>query len=57
MCVCVQVGELVWARVSRAHRHMEAELSCVEVSGKGNGLGKLPVAGYLIHCSSGLARK
>ena len=56
---CVpQVGELVYARVSHAHKDLETELSCVEgSSGKANGLGALPVAGYLQHCSMGLARK
>lgn len=53
----LQVGELVYARVSRAHRDMEAELSCMDTSGKANGLGQLPVEGYLVHCSIGLARK
>ena len=49
---------MVYARVSRAHKDMEAELSCVDgTSGKSNGLGPLPVQGYLIHCSMGLARK
>ena len=53
-----QVGEVVYARVSRAHRDMEAELSCIDGSGKASGLGPLPVAGYLIQrCSIGLARK
>ena len=52
-----QVGEVVYARVSRAHRDSEPELSCVDPSGKANGLGPLPVSGYLFKCSIGLCRK
>lgn len=54
-----QVGEVVYCRVSRAHRAIEAELSCVEGSGKAGGLGPLPSSPHsnLFHCSLGLCRK
>lgn len=52
----LQVGEMVYARVSRAHKHMEPELCCVETNGKANGLGKLDDTGYMLHCSLGLCR-
>ena len=52
-----QVGELVYAVVTRAHPHIEPELSCVDGSGKSVGLGQLSTAGYLLKCSLGLCRK
>ena len=52
-----QVGELVYAVVTRAHPHIEPEVSCVDGSGKSDGLGQLSTAGYLLKCSLGLCRK
>ncbi len=55
----LQVGEVVYARVVRAHKDIEPELSCMEVSGKASGLGPLPASpsGYMLQCSMGLSRK
>ena len=48
----------MYARVSRSHKDMEPELSCVDgTSGKSAGLGQLPVEGNMLHCSIGLCRK
>ena len=49
---------MVYARVSRSHRDMEPELSCVNgTSWKSDGLGQLPVEGNILRCSIGLCRK
>ena len=53
----MQVGELVYGIVTRAHPHCEPEMACVDGSGKSDGLGPLPVQGYMIKCSLGLCRK
>lgn len=51
------VGALVYARVSLAHRHMDAELECVSSStGKADGLGPL-AGGMLFYISLGMARR
>ena len=55
--VVFQVGELVYAIVTRAHPHIEPEISCVDGSGKSDGLGALDISGFLIRCSLGLCRK
>ncbi|KAF4124574.1 exosome complex component RRP40 [Geosmithia morbida] len=50
-------GALVYARVSMADRHMDAELECVHPStGKSEGLGPL-VGGMLFPISLGMARR
>ncbi|KAI2619662.1 hypothetical protein GGR54DRAFT_123437 [Hypoxylon sp. NC1633] len=50
-------GALVYARVSLANRHMDAELECVSPStGKADGLGPL-TGGMLFDISLGLARR
>ena len=51
------IGALVYARVSLANRHMDAELECVSSStGKADGLGPL-VGGMLFAISLGMARR
>lgn len=52
-----QVGQLVYAVVSRAHCHIEPEISCVDGSGKSDGLGPLDITGFMVRCSLGLSRK
>jgi exosome complex component RRP40 len=50
-------GALVYARVSLAHKHMDAELECVSpTTGKADGLGPL-VGGMLFRISLGMARR
>lgn len=51
----VQIGDLVFARVVTAGKHIEAELSCVNASGKSGGFGQIS-GGYMFACSSGLCR-
>jgi exosome complex component RRP40 len=53
----LQVGELVYAVVSRAHPHLEPEISCMDGGGKSDGLGPIPTSGFMIRCSLGLCRK
>ncbi|KAG6015139.1 hypothetical protein E4U43_005655 [Claviceps pusilla] len=50
-------GALVYARVSMANKHMDAEVECVNAStGKADGLGPL-TGGMLFHISLGMARR
>ncbi|RDA87370.1 hypothetical protein CP532_6982 [Ophiocordyceps camponoti-leonardi (nom. inval.)] len=50
-------GALVYARVSLAEKHMDAELECVSATtGKSDGLGPL-FGGMLFHISLGMARR
>ncbi|KAG5982435.1 hypothetical protein E4U55_001883 [Claviceps digitariae] len=50
-------GALVYARVSMANKHMDAEIECVNPStGKADGLGPL-TGGMLFHISLGMARR
>ncbi|KAK0387932.1 hypothetical protein NLU13_4177 [Sarocladium strictum] len=50
-------GALVYARVSLAHRHMDAEIECVSSStGKADGLGPL-TGGMVFNVSLGMARR
>ena len=57
MISTTKVGELVYAVVSRAHPHIEPEISCVDGSGKSDGLGPIETTGFMIRCSLGLSRK
>lgn len=52
----IQVGDVVYAKLSTAGRDMEPELVCVDSHGKANKLGKLE-DGFLITCSLNLIRK
>ncbi|KAG6038776.1 hypothetical protein E4U41_003708 [Claviceps citrina] len=50
-------GALVYARVSMANKHMDAELECVSpATGKADGLGPL-TGGMLFHISLGMSRR
>lgn len=51
----LQVGDLVYARVSAAPRDMDPELSCVDVTGKSSGYGPL-TGGMTFTVSSAQAR-
>ncbi|KXS20375.1 hypothetical protein M427DRAFT_94422 [Gonapodya prolifera JEL478] len=52
----LEVGSLVYARVSVAHRDMEPELECVDqTTGRAEGFGELK-GGFMIKCSLGMAR-
>ncbi|KAK3930836.1 Exosome complex component RRP40 [Frankliniella fusca] len=52
----IQVGDVVYAKLSTAGRDMEPELVCVDSHGKAGKLGKLE-DGFLITCSLNLIRK
>ncbi|KAL2652975.1 hypothetical protein R1flu_021103 [Riccia fluitans] len=51
----LQPGAAVYARVVKAHRDVQPELSCMDVSNKSSGFGSLK-NGYVFECSTGLAR-
>ncbi|ORX49315.1 hypothetical protein BCR36DRAFT_353753 [Piromyces finnis] len=52
----LEIGALVYARVSLANKDMEPELECISATtGKANGFGELK-NGFLIKCSLGLCR-
>jgi len=50
-------GDVIFGRLVVANKEMEPEISCVESSGKANGLGVLPKDGLLFHVSLNLSRK
>lgn len=52
----VKVGDLVYARVVVAAKDVEPELSCIDNSGKSDGMGQLQ-DGYSFVCTLGLCRK
>ncbi|CAH3036535.1 unnamed protein product [Porites lobata] len=52
----IQIGDIVYARLSVANKDMEPELDCTDGSGKSMGLGPLN-GGFMITCSLGLSRK
>ncbi|XP_065069498.1 putative exosome complex component rrp40 [Rhopilema esculentum] len=52
----LQIGDLVYARLSMVNKDMEPELTCMDTTGKSNGLGQLN-GGFLIKVSLRLARK
>lgn len=52
----IQVGDVIYAKLSTAGRDMEPELVCVDSHGKAGKLGKLE-DGFLITCSLNLIRK
>lgn len=53
----LSAGDLVYARVAIAHKHLEPELECLSAStGKSDGLGPL-TGGMLFPISLGLARR
>ncbi|KAJ3344345.1 exosome non-catalytic core subunit rrp40 [Gonapodya sp. JEL0774] len=52
----LEVGSLVYARVSLANRDMEPELECVDqTTGRAEGFGELK-GGFVVSCSLGMAR-
>ncbi|EGS23139.1 uncharacterized protein CTHT_0008000 [Thermochaetoides thermophila DSM 1495] len=54
----LQPGQLVYARVSLANRHMDPELECVNPStGKADGLGPITGPGCVFEVSLGFARR
>ncbi|KAI5464177.1 hypothetical protein BGZ63DRAFT_411951 [Mariannaea sp. PMI_226] len=53
----LSAGALVYARITQANKHMDAELECVSSStGKSDGLGPLP-GGMVFNVSLGMARR
>eukprot|EP00042_Codosiga_hollandica_P016723 m.43577 g.43577 ORF g.43577 m.43577 type:complete len:241 (+) comp46750_c0_seq4:1-723(+) len=52
----LEIGALVYAKVTLANKDMEPELACTESSGAAQGLGPL-VDGYMFACTTGLARR
>ncbi|KYQ94335.1 putative nuclease [Tieghemostelium lacteum] len=50
----LNVGNLVYARVSVANKDMEPEIVCLSVRNKSEGFGQL-MAGYLFNCTLGLS--
>lgn len=51
-----QVGSLLYARVSLAHKDMEPELECFDAqTRKAEGFGELK-GGFLVHCSLKMCR-
>lgn len=53
----VQVGSLVYARVSLAHKDMEPELECFDAqTRKSEGYGELK-GGFLVKCSLKMCRE
>ena len=55
-CFVVQIGDLVYGRLSVANKDMEAELVCIDPNGKANGMGPLKEGFYFTN-SLGLTRK
>lgn len=53
----VQVGDVVYAKLLIASKHMESELVCVDSFGKKGKLGVLDANGMLFSCSMNLVRK
>ena len=55
-CLIFQVGSLLYARVSLAHKDMEPELECFDAqTRKAEGFGELK-GGFLVHCSLKMCR-
>lgn len=53
----LNVGTLIYARVSLANKDMEPELECINpTSGKAEGYGELK-GGFMFKCSLGMARR
>ena len=53
----LEVGALVYARVSLANKDMEPEIECINPSsGKADGFGELN-DGFMIKCSLGMCRR
>ncbi|XP_061895598.1 exosome complex component RRP40-like [Entelurus aequoreus] len=53
----VQVGDLVFGQFIVANKDMEAELVCVDSSGRANGMGVFGAGGLLFRASLGLVRR
>eukprot|EP01112_Ceratiomyxa_fruticulosa_P013283 TRINITY_DN3728_c0_g2_i2.p1 TRINITY_DN3728_c0_g2~~TRINITY_DN3728_c0_g2_i2.p1 ORF type:complete len:233 (-),score=39.83 TRINITY_DN3728_c0_g2_i2:33-731(-) len=51
----LEVGSLVYARVSQANKDIEPELMCMSLLNKSDGFGEL-LKGYMFKCSLGLSR-
>ncbi|KND01185.1 exosome non-catalytic core subunit RRP40 [Spizellomyces punctatus DAOM BR117] len=53
----LEVGSLIYARVSLANKDMEPELDCIDpATGKAGGFGELK-DGFMVRCSLGMARR
>lgn len=53
----VQVGDVVYAKLSVANRDMEPELVCIDSSGRSQGLGVVGTEGFMFKCSLALVRR
>uniref|UniRef100_A0A0M3IFZ6 Ribosomal RNA-processing protein 40 n=1 Tax=Ascaris lumbricoides TaxID=6252 RepID=A0A0M3IFZ6_ASCLU len=53
----LKTGDLIYAAVILAMRHLEATLTCVDNEGRAQGLGLLPSGGFLFKTSLNLARR
>eukprot|EP00049_Salpingoeca_infusionum_P005977 m.99971 g.99971 ORF g.99971 m.99971 type:complete len:239 (-) comp13154_c3_seq1:456-1172(-) len=52
----LKVGDLVYAKITLSHKHMEPELSCIHTNAATSGLGPLE-GGFLFECSLSLVRR
>ncbi|VDK19688.1 unnamed protein product, partial [Anisakis simplex] len=50
-------GDLIYATVSLAMKHLEANLTCVDNDGRSQGMGILPAGGFVFKTSLNLARR
>jgi exosome complex RNA-binding protein Rrp4 len=54
---CAQIGNLIYARVSLAHKDMEPELECFDAqTRKAEGFGELK-GGFMVRCSLAMCRR
>lgn len=50
-------GDLIYAKVFEASKHAEAELTCVDETGRARGMGALPARGFVFRTSLNLVRR
>ncbi|MCP9262816.1 Exosome complex component RRP40 [Dirofilaria immitis] len=53
----LKVGDLIYASVANATKHLEPELTCVDNEGRARGMGSLPSGGFLFRTSLNLVRR
>ncbi|EJD74743.1 hypothetical protein LOAG_17979 [Loa loa] len=53
----LKVGDLIYASVTTATKHLEPELTCVDGEGRARGMGPLPSGGFLFKTSLNLVRR
>ncbi|EPZ30979.1 hypothetical protein ROZALSC1DRAFT_26700 [Rozella allomycis CSF55] len=52
----LNVGSVVYARVTVANKDLEPEISCMSILNKSDGFGELS-DGFIVHCSTGLCKR